>query len=84
MSPEETLGFLLPIGVSLLLLTRSRSVPSLRTAARACLAFVLLDAARLAIDVGGRGGWWGWADVILFVAMSGPWAWLVSRRLTDR
>lgn len=66
--------------VSLLLLTRSRSVPSLRPAARACVAFVLLDAARLAIDVGGRGGWREWVDVVVWVMMSGPWAWLLTRR----
>lgn len=72
------------VAVTLLLLTRSRSIPSLRPAARVCLAFVLLDAVRLAIDVGGRGGWRGWVDVGLWVMMSGPWAWLVSRRLTDR
>lgn len=80
MSPEETIGFLLPIGVSLLLLTRSRSVPSLRPAARACLAFVLLDAARLAIDVGGRQGWWAWVDVAVWVGMSGPWLWLLQSK----
>lgn len=65
------------VAVTLLLLTRSRSAPSLRPAAHACLAFVALDGARLAIDVGGRQGWWAWVDVGLWVGMSGPWAWLL-------
>lgn len=65
------------LSVSLLLLTRSRSVPALRPAARACVAFVALDGARLAIDVGGRGGWCGYADVVLFLSLPMPWAWLL-------
>lgn len=73
---------LLAAAVSLLLSHRSLRVPSLLPAARACLAFVALDAVRLAIDVGGRGGWrgWAWVDVGVFVMMSGPWAWLLMRR----
>ena len=73
---DQAIGLL----VTAYLLARSRSVPALRPAARACLAFVVMDAARLAIDVGGRGGWRGWVDVGLFVMMSGPWAWLLTRR----
>lgn len=74
--PDQILGVL----VTAYLLARARKLASLRPAATACVAFVLLDAARLAIDLARspESPWWlAWADVAIVVAMPGCWAGLL-------
>lgn len=76
-----------------ILLHRSRSLPSLRPAAAAVAAFACLDAGRLAWSPWAAAGvWpWSWADVIVHVAMPGLWMGLLvlpssdeRQRLGDR
>lgn len=76
---DQLLGAL----VTAYLLARARKLASLRPAATACAAFVLLDAARLTIDLARspESPWWlAWVDVAIVVAMPGCWAGLLLQR----
>lgn len=65
--------------VSVYLSHRSRFVPSLTAASRACLAFCAIDGVRLLLDVARPlSPWAAWIDVVLWVSLSGTWAWLLT------